>query len=244
MKLTHEEELWLKKQQSFFKNYYQNSRNAVTGFLTPKEQLILQTFIKEYQMVFDGGYEQAERKQAQVILYPSKEKEYCIYQLKYNKKFHEIGHRDVLGSVLNLGVERNQIGDIIIQEDVVQIIVTKKIAPFLIQNFTMIKKAKIQLKEVDHVIERNDEFEEVECFVTSFRLDVFVAAFTKLSRKVASEMIEKGNVQVNHQVVYSSNYQCEVDNLISIRQHGRYIFKEKITKSKKGKYRIVYLHQK
>lgn len=244
MRLSREEEIWLKKQQSFFKNNYQNNRNAITSFLTPKEQLILQMHIRDYKMVFDGGYENAERRQAYVLHYPLKEKEYCIFQLRYNKKFHEIGHRDVLGSVLSLGIERNQIGDIIVQNDIVQIIVAKKIAPFLLQNFTMIKTAKIQLQEVEQVIEKEEDYDEIECFVSSFRLDVFVSAFTKLSRKVASEMIEKGLVQVNHEIIYSSNYQCKTGDLISVRKYGRYIFQEEMTRSKKGRHRILYLHQK
>lgn len=244
MKLTRDEEIWLKQQQAFFTNYYQKSRNANTSFLTPKEQAILVHYIKEYDIQFDGGYEQAERKQAILSFHPQKEQSYVRFQLDYKAKFHEITHRDVLGSVLSLGIERDQIGDIIVDEGRIQLVATRKIAPFLQQNFTMIKRASFQLKEIDHIVQKASTFEEGEYVVASYRLDVFVSALTKVSRKIADEMIEKGGVQVNHQVVYSSNYQCAQGDLLSIRKYGRFIFHSETAKSKKGKYRLLILKQK
>ncbi|MGL4662386.1 MAG: YlmH/Sll1252 family protein [Culicoidibacterales bacterium] len=244
MKLTREEESWLKQQQAYFKNNYQKNRNTTTSFLTPKEQAIIQNHIKEYSIIFDGGYEQAERKQATLEIHPIKQREYVMFQLKYKTKFHEISHRDVLGSVLSLGIERDQIGDIIVLDGIIQIVVTKKIAPFLQQNFTMIKKASFQLKEIDQIEAKQEEYEELEYVVASYRLDVFVSALTHTSRKIADELIEKGYVQVNHQVIYSGNYQCQPDDLFSIRKYGRFIFHSQMAKSKKGKYRILVLQQK
>lgn len=243
MKLTKEEEIWLKKHQSFFTNHYQNNRNGTTHFLTPKEQMILQSHLKTYDLQFDGGYAQAERKQAHFIAYPNTKKTYVIFQLRYNTRFHEVTHRDVLGSVLSLGVERDQIGDIIVFDGIVQLIVTRTIAPFLKQNFTMIKRASFELKEIESVSEKEVSFETLECVVASYRLDVFVAALTNVSRKIAGEFIEKGYVQVNHQVLHSGNYQCEPLDLLSIRKYGRFIFKEQLAQSKKGRYRVLCLKQ-
>lgn len=240
MKLSSEEEIWLKKQSSFFKNGEQRGRNVVTDFLTPKEQQILQVHLAAYQLVFDGGYQNAERRQAILKVYEQNNPTYTIFQFKYNNRFQTITHRDVLGSLMNLGIERNQIGDIILKENVVQIIATNKIAPFLLQNVTTIKKATVQLEEVTEVLENSESVESEECFVASYRLDVFVSAFTKMSRKNADEYIEKGHIQVNHRVMYSSNYQCAIGDLISIRGYGRFTFEAIKTQSKKGKYRIVY----
>lgn len=244
VKLTREEESWLKQQQAFFMNNYQRNRNATTAFLTPKEQLIIQNHIKEYTITFDGGYANAERKQATLEIHPNNTPSYTLFQLKYKTKFHEISHRDVLGSVLSLGIERDQIGDIIVLDGVIQIVVTKKIAPFLQQNFTMIKRASFQLKEINQIEEKEVTYEEIEHIVASYRLDVFVATLAHVSRKVADELIEKGYVQVNHQVVYSSNYQCQIGDLFSIRKFGRFTFEEEMLKSKKGKYRILILQHK
>lgn len=244
MKLTQEEEGWLKQQQAFFKNNYQRGRNATTSFLTPKEQAIIQKHVKEYTITFDGGYENAERKQATLEIYPTKEQTYVMFQLKYKTKFHEISHRDVLGSVLSLGIERDQVGDIIVLDGIIQIIVTKKIAPFLQQNFTMIKRASFQLKEIEQIAKKEDEFEEIEYIVASYRLDVFVATLAHVSRKIADELIEKGHVQVNHQIIYSGNYQCQAGDVLSIRKFGRFTFDSEMLKSKKGKYRILVLKRK
>lgn len=240
MKLTHEEEIWLKQQQSFFKNHNQNSRNAITGFLTPKEQMILKTYISEYDLVFDGGFSEAERKQVTLLFYPEKAKPYVIFEMKYNNRFQEITHRDVLGSLVNLGIERREIGDIVVLDKAIQLIVSRKIAPFIEQNLDMIKKVKVKLNEIEQVEQVEKKVEECEAVVASFRLDVFVATFGNVSRKIAGELIEKGAVQVNHQVVYSGNYQCNVEDLISIRKYGRFLFKEIKTQSKKSKYRILY----
>ncbi|GAE91717.1 hypothetical protein JCM21714_672 [Gracilibacillus boraciitolerans JCM 21714] len=121
----------------------------------PREQRIFQTIIgndEELQLKFCGGWEKAERKRA--ILAPFYEKidaesfELELLQATFPQKFLSIEHPDVLGAFLSAGVKRKKIGDIVIQEDTIQILVAKDITTYLVTNVTAIKNARINFESI------------------------------------------------------------------------------------------------
>ena len=106
----------------------------LTDFLDPREQQIVKSLIgenAEIKYAFFGGYSGAERKRA--FLYPDyhqiEEEDFQIslFEVEYAKKFVTIEHPQVLGSLMSLGLKRAKFGDILIQNDVVQLIVSKEI---------------------------------------------------------------------------------------------------------------------
>ena len=117
----------------------------ISPFLDPYGQEIAETIRASYddlQLDFDGGYQGAERARAMLRHrdFAGRTEDFGIacVEATWNGQFARLTHRDVLGAVMGLGIEREMIGDILPASDAAKILCDAKIAPFLIENLTMI----------------------------------------------------------------------------------------------------------
>ncbi len=205
-------------------------KTVLTDFLDPREQLIFESVIgkqSDLNLTFFGGYDKAERKRAILApFYEVVEKEdYSITVLEghYPTKFMTITHRDVLGSLMSLGVMRKKIGDIIVNHGTIQILVDAQIDTFLINQFKKIKNGSIDFKQISskQMIRSDNEWEEKQGTVSSMRLDVMIKEIYNLSRQKSQQLIEKEFVKVNHRIVTNPAFVTEPGDLISVRKFGR-----------------------
>ena len=93
------------------------------------------------------------------------------------KKFAEkLSHRDVLGAVMNLGISREQVGDILFQESASYLFLLRKMKDYVAENLSTIRHTAVQCKEVVEMegMERREVEERI--FVPSERLDAIVSA--------------------------------------------------------------------
>ncbi|MBR7552811.1 RNA-binding protein [Allobacillus sp. GCM10007491] len=221
--------------------------SVLTDFLDPREQIVFQSVIgqdEEFRLSFDGGYDEAERKRA--ILAPfyveTSQKDFQMTALRgtYPAKFVTLSHRDVLGSMMSLGIHRKKLGDLTIAEGEFQIICDESLAPYFQMNLTQIKKSRVSLEEVklEHVVAPSQNWEVKESTVSSVRLDVVMKEIYRMSRQQAQKMIEKEAVKVNHQVIQQPAYQLEAGDLLSVRTKGRSKMLEVLGTTKKDKQRI------
>src|SRR5690625_1135685 len=152
-----------------------------TDFLDPREQQIVSMIIgsneMEVKLNIFGGVQNAERKRAIISPYYQEVTEnnfqITLLEAAYPKKFLTLTHRDILGACLSLGIKRNIIGDIVVEDGKIQIIVATEIAAYIIANLTAINKASINLKEkpLSSIIEKQMDWEEREQTVAYLRLD-------------------------------------------------------------------------
>ena len=114
---------------------------VLTKFLDETELHELLTLIKNnYEYVIEGGYDNSERNR--VIISPYEDVnlddfEISILKIEYPQKFIKINHRNVLGTIMSLGINRNTIGDIIITDtetSSIYVIVVKEMVAYL-QNY-------------------------------------------------------------------------------------------------------------
>lgn len=157
------------------------------------------------------------------------------------KKFAEkLSHRDVLGAVMNLGISREQVGDILFQEDVSYLFLLRKMKDYVAENLSTIRHTAVQCKEVVETegMERREVEERI--FVPSERLDAVVSAVFHLSRGNAQEYFQKEFVYRDGITVKGSS-SLKGGEKISVRGLGkfRYIGVEKNTK--KGRIVAVIL---
>ena len=66
-----------------------------------------------------------------------------MFNVKYASKFLKLGHKDILGSMMSLGIDRSKFGDIRVGEDEVQFAVADELKDYMTANFTSIGKAKV-----------------------------------------------------------------------------------------------------
>ena len=159
---------------------------------------------------------------------------------KQEKFAEKLSHRDILGAVMNLGITREQVGDILFQESVSYLFLLRKMKDYVAENLSTIRHTAVQCKEVVKTegMERREVEERI--FVPSERLDAIVSAVFHLSRGNAQEYFQKEFVYRDGITVKGSS-SLKGGEKISVRGLGkfRYIGVEKNTK--KGRIVAVIL---
>nr|WP_251133633.1 MULTISPECIES: YlmH/Sll1252 family protein [unclassified Exiguobacterium] len=200
----------------------------LTDFLDPREQQITQELVgSKCALFFEGGFEGAERKRAilapDYYEYNADDFDISIYRIHYPTKFVELSHRQVTGTLLNVGLKRSKFGDVIIQ-DQVQFAVADEVATYIEANVERAGKTKIRLSRVeaeDRLKVKDQEWEETLGFVSSLRFDTVVSEILGFSRQKAQTLIKQGESKVNYKVVDDSSFMLEEGDLLSLRGTGR-----------------------
>lgn len=216
-------------------------RVILTPFFSPDQMMIAKSYLgKQYLYEINGGYEGCERARLAFVPYPQEiDFEITILYAKMPAKYGKFSHPDVLGAYMNLGLEREKCGDIIVNEDFVYIIVASDIASYVIQFLTKIRHTSIQFQIYDGILKHQQNLIEKTYIVSSLRLDVLVSAFAHLSRGKAQQLIKNGLVKVNHLILEDCSHLCYNNSVISIRGHGRFLFLDVTNKTKKDNFVIT-----
>ncbi|WP_312192542.1 YlmH/Sll1252 family protein [Exiguobacterium sp.] len=200
----------------------------LTDFLDPREQQITQELVgSKCALFFEGGFEGAERKRAilapDYYEYNADDFDISIYRIHYPTKFVELSHRQVTGTLMNVGLKRAKFGDVIIQ-DQVQFAVADEVATYIEANVERAGKTKIRLSRVDaedRLKVKEQEWEETLGFVSSLRFDTVVSEILGFSRQKAHTLIKQGESKVNYKVVDDVSFMLEEGDLLSLRGTGR-----------------------
>ena len=243
------EELMLQKRLiELSKIAYQRGIVTYSDFLNLNELNILHTTPKsEFYTCYEtfGGYEFSERQM--VAFLPDAlcyDKNYPISVLKtepLQKKFSEkLSHRDYLGSILNLGIERCKLGDILVEEDNALIFVHKSMENFLLEELTRIRHTSVMVS-VEEIQDLNykPSIKEISGTVSSLRLDSLLALAFSSSRSKLVAYIEAGKVFVNGKLITSNGYQMKENDIVSVRGLGRFQYIETLSQTKKGRYYVT-----
>lgn len=216
---------------------YKRGKNVYTPFLKPDELTILQKYVgKNVILKFNTPITNGEKKVVgfinnEFIPFPT-----CLLKSDYDNRFISLRHQDVLGAVANLGIELNQIGDIVVLKNTVYISCMNSIKNYLIENLKKINQVSTNFIETDEEVEAIYRFKTWDTVVTNNRLDIIVAACIKKSRKIAQNLIKDELVKVNYQPLEDTTYLCNNDDVISIRGFGRFKISFLDRKTKKENY--------
>ena len=193
-----------------------------------------------------GGYALSERQMIAFIpdalCYAWDYPIVCLRITPLNKKFAEaLTHRDVLGSLMNLGIERCKLGDILVNEEEIYVFCQEKIAPFLMQELTRIRHTMVKSEKVEaNSLSVEPRKELADGIVTSNRLDSVIACICKISRSQASVWIKGGKVFLDNRQVLQVTAECKPGELISVRSVGRFRFVYSVGETRKGRLKIKY----
>lgn len=212
------------------------NRVVVTPFFSPDQIQIAERFCG-HQILYckEGGYAQAER--CRLAFLPWEEEVHIpVLHLKaaISSSFGKLTHRDVLGALMNLGIEREKTGDLIVEQDALHMFVDPDIGNYISANLTKIKRYSVRLEPSEEPVSYEPEIAYKTLIVSSLRLDTLVSAIAKLSRAKAAVLIRGGQVKVDHVILEQTSYLCDNTCVISIRGHGRFQLKEVVKETKKG----------
>ena len=240
----------MEKEELFLRNKFLDlARNAYfknivtySMFLNLNEQTIFETIQKALQNirhVMFGGYSEAERKI--VCFYCDNISEFDMLEYikisPINKKFaDELTHRDFLGALMNLGIERHMVGDICIVDNTAHIITFKSMSETIISELTTVKHTKVVLE-----IESADELKSVNRMeykkinIPSERLDSIIGSIYNISRSKVNLYIDAGKVFINSRQCFSHSSKIKSGDIITVRGLGRAKFLGISALSKKGR---------
>lgn len=250
------EHFYIQHLQDLAMRAFHNDHPCFTDFLTSGELSLLCQNRRHFQQVRVetwGGHKDCDHKMGGFFpldfekgteeFFPIR----CIEVKAANGKYtKEITHRDYLGAILNLGIERSTIGDIRICEQTAYVFCNLELVPFIMNHLDQVKHTPVVCREIENILEIPDQqFEIRHQSVASPRLDNIVSAMIGSSRGRASELISQGKVLVDSQEQNANSFRCHDHAVLSIRGYGKYrLLFEEGDMTRKGKQKITIYQYK
>lgn len=161
------------------------------------------------------------------------------FKITNRSKFKELEHKHYLGTIMSLGIKRELMGDLIVEEECCYGIVSDEIFDFLIENLKEVGKNPVVVEEIDKEEVPKLKFEEIIDSISSVRLDNIVSVMINNSRSKGLELIEAGEVSINYSVEKEKNRVLKEGDIVTIRKKGKFVFEKILGENKKGKIKIM-----
>lgn len=208
-------------------------------FMSPAERSICErvTELRRYaDITFFGGYEAAERTLAVVApLNCAYEVEFPITVLALDYKGARLGHRDILGAIMGMGIKREKIGDIIADASPPLVFCDNVIAGYIIDHIERAGRNRISARVSDASAIPEQQLEQKSFTVKSLRLDSITSEAFSVPRSRAAEIIRQGHVYLNWVECSSASKAIAQDDNITVRGMGKIIIAEIGGRSKKDR---------
>lgn len=230
-----------------------------SDFLSPAECKAVEKLMRSKGAVqrcyFYGGYSEAERKRVFFLPeYAEGAEDFSEIEQYFDEKpicallicgsgYRKLTHRDYLGSILGLGLERAVVGDIVFRDDAKDeavIFCDKRIADFLKSELIFIANDKVKVSEitVEENFAPNRNFSHISDTVASPRFDCVVSAVCSLSREKASALIKGGYADLDYETEERPDRNLTVPCIISVRGYGKFRINSLSEHTKKGRLRL------
>lgn len=152
----------------------------------------------------------------------------------------KLTHRDFLGALMNLGIKRETIGDILIRDNVGYIFALEKMSDFIVENLDKIKHTNVSAAVISQLEESvSYEKKTSEILVPSLRIDAVIAKKCNLSRSKVLELFKGQKVFLGGRVIENNSYNVKEGDTITVRGYGKMIFDKISGETKKGKMYIT-----
>jgi RNA-binding protein YlmH len=248
MNASDDDKLFLARAQDAIRLSEQNGAAKYLGFLDMHKRQIVQTLLDGLQFkkyCYYGGYEQAER--VYIGFFPEYEEpqisDFPICAADISWKFEKLNHRDFLGSILSLGIERDKIGDIIIHNENCIVFADSVVCSFVVQNLIKVGGTGVHCEAYcGGSVYKDQQFKEIRSTIASNRLDCIVAAICNEARSEAERLISSGKVSVDFRQAVQATQKVNEGSTISVRHYGRFDVVQIGPANRKG--RFVFLANK
>lgn len=251
----------LDKEEQILRKHLLDQANAAynrgicmfSDFLNLNEQnifLSLKQDLPRIKYFTYGGFSDAERKilcfcgddskeNIEEIDFPIR----CIKIVPVNAKFSDtLNHRDFLGAVLNLGLDRGKIGDILINDNEGFLFTHDQITDFITEQLVKIKHTMVVCEQINQeFFDYQPKLKEIVGTVSSIRLDSILSVAFGSSRSSLTGLIEGGKVYVGGKLVLQNSYTLKDNDVVSVRGLGKFIFSGTSYQTKKGRYSVKIL---
>ncbi|MCL1935792.1 MAG: YlmH/Sll1252 family protein [Defluviitaleaceae bacterium] len=179
-----------------------------------------------------GGIEGTKRVQIAISpLDNISENNFPITPLQINfKNMENVSHRNILGSILSLGIDRYKIGDILIFNENVVVFLDNDIFDFVYVRLSSVGKNRVNtsLANKEMLFIPLENYKEIQIKIDDFRLSKLISKCFNISRSESQKLVESSKVYINNSSQYKDKINFELlknDMEISIRGFGKLILK-------------------
>lgn len=245
------DELLKKRFRELARKSYQNNHYTFTGFLSMADMACFYEIEKElsfasYQVW--GGSEVCERVMVrfgneQELGYVEEFPIACIMVRPLAAKFADtLTHRDFLGSVISLGIERSTLGDILVVDNKGYIFCMESMADYIMENLTRVRHTSVLCRRAQKTPEAIvQDRQEVKIQVSSERIDGVLARAFGLSRSEVSSLFGQKKVFVDGRICENGSRTLKGGEKVSARGYGKFEYIGQQNLSKKGKINAVIM---
>lgn len=233
------------------KRAYQQNIYTYSNFLSIAELSLLEDIKEDISYIHYecfGGNELCER---QIVGFGSEEDfgypgHFPITVIKVTpllERFSDtLNHRDFLGALMHLGLERDTLGDIFVKEKTAYLFCLENMADYICKELTKVKHTNVKCELADmNIPALKPTLVDEEFPVASLRLDGIIATLLKCSRREALSFFEDKRVTLNGHVTGRNSTLLKEGDIFSVRGHGKFIFSGSGGNTRKGK---IYVHIK
>lgn len=230
---------------------YRQGLYCFSGFLGLAEQDLLWAMEKElrgYRYQLWGGYEQAERKVARFgseeeLGYEEEYPIVCVHITPLQAKFADaLSHRDFLGALMNLGIERATLGDIRVGEKEAYLYCLSGMAEYICEHLDKVRHTSVKCIPVAESVQvPQEEPKEIEVQLPSARIDVCLAKVYDQSRGEILKAFQSGRVYVDGRLCENNSRQLKGGETVNLRGHGKFVFTGEQRQTRKGKLSVKVL---
>lgn len=245
-----EETLLKSRYRELAERAYRQNIYTYTSFLSVADQTALWEMEQELAYIsfcLFGGVEGTERMVAafgseETFGYREPFPICCIHITPLQKKFaEELSHRDYLGALMHLGIERDVLGDIMVRDADAYVFCLESMAEHIINTVTRIRHTSVRCERLQKTPEfLRPHYVECQDTVASRRIDVVVASVYHLSRSQTSLLFTEQKISVDGRVNANHSYLLKDGDTVSVRGYGRFIFERELSRTRKGKLLIAY----
>lgn len=220
------------------------SKPKFLGFLSPEQAALAEKTLKKHNVSFGlwGGYEGAERVMLGCFPEWAVGFDYPVAAVTFSyRKTDDVGHRDVLGSLMGLGLKRESVGDILLEQGRAVVFCAEEIADYIISQTEKIGRTGVKaILGFTQPLPEKKAMSESTVTVASERLDCVVSALAGISRGTAAEKISDGVVSVNSVVTEKPTKLVSTGDILTVRGSGKFIIESLDGRTKKNRIVLVY----
>lgn len=215
------------------------------SFMSERKQALAEDYLRSIRFDryrFFGGYEGAERKL--LGLFYDDEEPFPAEPVVFTfRKSDKLTHRDFLGSLMSLGIERETVGDILVEDGRCVVFVKSELKDYITSQISKIGRTGVKVSELrEGELPQGRGFDETVYTVSSLRLDNVVAALAGLSREKTKNLILSGLVTLNYIECTNISKALSEGDVLTIRGKGKFVLHGVIGETKKHRMRISIIH--
>lgn len=228
---------------------YSHNIYTFTPFLGLSEQQAFYAVQREVAYAgytMEGGSPLCERRMirfglVQALGYEEAFPILCLKVEPLTPKFAEpLTHRDFLGAIMNLGIERSTVGDIFVQDKAAVVFCQENVAGYLTENLEQVRHTHVRcsVTEVDEQL-RAPVTETVSVSAAAPRIDTVISKLYNIARSRSLELFRSGRIYVNGRLAENNSYMLKIDDTVTVRGFGRFVYTGEQGETRKGKVRIA-----